>query len=122
RVLDTFTALEAELEARRRQYQYYRDASLGYEELRVESGEWRVGNGELRIGAAGDEGAAERSEEVRWVTLGEVAEFKYGFTAKAADTGEFRFIRITDITDGGKLSPVDAKYVDSLDGASEYLV
>lgn len=56
------------------------------------------------------------------MTLNEVATFKYGFTAKAADTGEFRFIRITDITDGGKLSPDDAKYVDSTEGASEYLV
>jgi type I restriction enzyme, S subunit len=51
-----------------------------------------------------------------------VATFKYGYTAKAADTGKFRFIRITDITDSGKLSPNDAKYVESTDGASEYLV
>ena len=122
-VLDTFTALESELEAeleaeletRRRQYQHYRNRLLSYEQLRVESGEWR-------IGAAGDEGAKARREDVRWATLGEVAEFKYGFTAKAAESGEFRFIRITDITDGGKLSPFDAKYIDSLDGASEYLV
>jgi len=55
------------------------------------------------------------------MTLGEIATFKYGFTAKAADTGEFRFIRITDITDGGKLSPADAKYIDSAD-ATDYLV
>ena len=56
------------------------------------------------------------------MTLNEVATFKYGFTAKAADSGEFRFIRITDITEGGKLSPVDAKYVDATEDASAYLV
>ena len=32
RVLDAFTALEAELEARRRQYEYYRDRLLTFEE------------------------------------------------------------------------------------------
>ncbi len=36
--------------------------------------------------------------------------------------GDFRFIRITDITEGGKLSPVDIKYVDSAEDASDYLV
>jgi type I restriction enzyme S subunit len=54
--------------------------------------------------------------------LNEIATFKYGFTAKAADSGDFRFIRITDITDSGKLSPDDPKYVDSIESASDYLV
>jgi len=54
--------------------------------------------------------------------LGEVASFKYGFTAKSSDSGELRFIRITDITEGGKLSPEDAKYLGPAEGASEYLV
>jgi type I restriction enzyme S subunit len=31
KVLDSFTQLEAELEARRRQYQYYRDALLSFD-------------------------------------------------------------------------------------------
>ncbi|AVI21576.1 restriction endonuclease subunit S [Xylella fastidiosa] len=38
KVLDTFTTLEAELEARRRQYQYYRDALLTFEESTDASG------------------------------------------------------------------------------------
>jgi len=37
KVLDTFTKLEAELEARRRQYQYYRDALLNFNEASVAS-------------------------------------------------------------------------------------
>lgn len=46
----------------------------------------------------------------------------YGFTAKAADEGEYRLIRITDITENGKLSPDGAKFVDSTDGAGDYVV
>ena len=49
RVLDTFAALEAELEARRRQYAHYRDALLTFPE-----------------------------RGVRWATLGEVGEFIRG--------------------------------------------
>ncbi|MCW5232452.1 restriction endonuclease subunit S [Verminephrobacter eiseniae] len=107
KVLDTFTKLEAELEAeleaRRRQYKYYRDALLSFDE---------------RMSGA----SKQASKQALWATLNEVATFKYGFTAKAANAGEFRFIRITDITDGGKLSPDDAKYVNSTEGASDYLV
>jgi type I restriction enzyme S subunit len=46
----------------------------------------------------------------------------YGFTAKAKESGDYRFIRITDITDGGKLWASDAKFVDSTSGATDYLV
>lgn len=46
----------------------------------------------------------------------------YGFTAKAADEGEYRLIRITDITENGKLSPAGAKFVDSTHGAGDYVV
>ena len=54
--------------------------------------------------------------------MGEIATFKYGFTAKAADSGEFRFIRITDITEEGKLSPVEAKFIDATDCAPDCFV
>ena len=37
KVLDTFTKLEAELEARRRQYQYYRDALLSFTDASIAS-------------------------------------------------------------------------------------
>jgi type I restriction enzyme S subunit len=56
------------------------------------------------------------------MSLGEIASFKYGFTAKSANTGQLRFIRITDITDGGKLSPFDCKYVGSTEDALGCLV
>ena len=40
RILDSFTELEAELEARRKQYEYYRDSLLSFENLNI-----RVGGG-----------------------------------------------------------------------------
>lgn len=91
RILDQFTALEAELEARRRQYAHYRDTMLA-------------------------EGVP------RTLKLGDLAEFKYGYTAKAADSGDFRFLRITDILPSGKLAVDGSKYVVSGPGVRDYEV
>ncbi len=105
RVLDNFAELEAKLEAeleveletRRNQYSYYRNTLLT-------SGEQSV------------------SEQASWRTLSEFAEFRYGFTASARQSGSYRFIRITDITERGKLSPTGCKYVNSTSDSSDYLV
>ncbi|WP_336086125.1 restriction endonuclease subunit S [Nocardia sp. SSK8] len=97
RILDKFTQLEAELEAeleaRRAQLAYYRGAAL-----------------------SGDEPVTQT------VVLGDIAEFRYGFTDKAADTGTHRFLRITDINPQGKLSADGAKFVSPGNDASEYVV
>ena len=91
-ILDQFTQLEAELEARRRQFAFYRESLL----------------------------TSDSSAES--LPLGELADFKYGLTASAADSGKYRFLRITDITASGKLSPSAAKYVDIDDSARAYVV
>ena len=91
-VLDSFAelevALEAELEAeltaRRLQYAHYRDQLLDFRER----------------------------EDVSWLTLGEVAAFTYGVTAKAKEKGDVRFVRITDISESGRLNLGDGKYLD----------
>jgi type I restriction enzyme S subunit len=56
KVLDTFTKLEAELEARRRQYQYYRDRLLSFNEFPSRGGvpEGRGGSFPSRGGVAGE--------------------------------------------------------------------
>lgn len=54
-ILDKFTQLEAELEARKKQYEYYREELLTPIEGTVVSGKWLMNN-----------------EEVEWKTLGEV--------------------------------------------------
>ncbi|CAH5619887.1 MULTISPECIES: restriction endonuclease subunit S [Enterobacteriaceae] len=87
RILDKFTALTAELTAeltmRKKQYNYYRDQLLSF-----------------------DEG------EVEWKTLGAIGKFTYGYAAKAQISGDARFVRITDINTNGKLSPFEPMFVD----------
>ena len=64
RILDTFTALTAELTAeltaRRKQYEYYRDRLLKFDDL------------------PGEVDCVDCSGSVSWVKLGEVCTFKYG--------------------------------------------
>ena len=87
RILDKFTALTAELTAelsmRKKQYNYYRDQLLSFED-----------------------------GEVEWKTLGEIGKFTYGYAAKAQISGDARFVRITDINTNGKLSPFEPMFVD----------
>ena len=97
RILDAFTAmtteLTTELSMRKKQYNYYRDQLLSFEEGKVE-----------------------------WKVLGDIGKFTYGYAAKAQDTGDARFVRITDINTNGKLSPVDQKYVDISDENEKYIL
>lgn len=87
RILDTFTALTAELTSelsmRKKQYNYYRDQLLSFKE-----------------------------DEVEWKTLGDIGHFTYGYAAKAQDVGNARFVRITDINNNGKLSQQNQMFVD----------
>lgn len=53
------------------------------------------------------------------MTLGDVAAFTYGYTATAQDEGALRFIRITDISEDGRIAGV-AKYVDATPDARRY--
>lgn len=96
RILDKFTQLEAELEAeleaRVRQYDHYRTSQF------------------LRV------------EDAKTCSLGDVAEFKYGLTAKARDVGTHRFLRITDIGPRGKLLHEDPKFVEDEVVSEEYQV
>jgi type I restriction enzyme S subunit len=97
RILDAFTTytaeLTAELTARKKQYAYYRDQLLTFEK--------------------GD---------VEWKTLGEVGKFTYGYLAKAQDSGDARFIRITDINPNGKLIETGSKYVDISEDNKKYIL
>ena len=99
RILDEYTRLEAELEAKlseeielkQKQYEYC--ASKLFEDLNVE-----------------------------YISMSELAKFKYGYTDKASDSGNARFIRITDIDDFGELSSADEKYITLTDDAEKYLL
>ena len=96
RILDSFmeltAELTAELAARRKQYEHYRDELLTF------------------------------GEDVPKLPISQIANFKYGYTDKAQDSGDTRFIRITDITDDGCLTPFDAKYINLTEESKKYLL
>ncbi len=56
------------------------------------------------------------------VELGELTKPEYGFTEKAADHGDARFIRITDISDNGMLRTEDPKFITLTKEARESLL
>lgn len=97
RILDSFTLysaeLTAELTARRKQYEFYRDKLLTFEQ-----------------------------PEVKQIPLGKLAKFTYGYTDVAKDVGDARFIRITDINEDGCLSSGNCKYITLNDESKKYLL
>lgn len=98
-ILDKFTdyvtELTSELTSRKNQYSYYRDKLLSFED---------------------------EAYQVEWKKLGEVAKFNYGYTDKAKETGDIRFIRITDIDENGYLKSNDKKYISFTEESRNYLV
>lgn len=99
KILDKFTdyvtELTTELTLRQKQYNYYRDKLLSFEN---------------------------QCYKVVWRNLGDVATFNYGYTAKASESGEVRFIRITDINENGYLKVSDQKYIQSFTDVEKYFV
>lgn len=97
RILDSFmlysAELTAELTARRKQYEFYRDKLLTFEKT-----------------------------EVKQMPLGKLAKFTYGYTDVAKDVGDARFIRITDINEDGCLSSGNCKYITLNDESKKYLL
>ena len=56
------------------------------------------------------------------VELGEITKPEYGFTEKAAEQGDARFVRITDISQDGKLRAEDPKFITLTKEARESLL
>lgn len=106
RILDTFAEtteelaekLNAELIARRKQYEYYRDLLLTFDDAECPRG--------------GDTHSRSAKRAVRWAKLGDIAKFSYGYTTKSTDAGEVRYLRITDISEDGTLQARNRKYID----------
>ena len=108
-ILDSFTLLTAELTteltARQKQYAFYRDYLLNFS----------------------DEDVTKKIPDIdcsniKYVKLGDIAKFTYGYTDKAKDYGDTRLIRITDILDNGYLNPNDAKYINLNEESKKYLL
>ena len=100
RMLDSYTEgvvelqrqLTAELTARKAQYSYYRDKLLTFE------------------------------SRIQLLPLKDIAKFSYGYTDKAQEHGDTRFLRITDIAEDGTMKPKGAKYILLNDESKKYLV
>ena len=56
------------------------------------------------------------------VELGELCKPEYGFTERATESGDARFIRITDITEDGTLRKEDPKFITLTDEARASLL
>ena len=119
KILDRFAdyaaELQAELQARRLQYEYYRNLLLTFNPSAYGCGT----DDAQKISVIARGGY---SYEIQWKTMGEIASFKYGFTAKGCDKGDARYIRITDISELGSLLPYDKKYIILNDESVEYLL
>jgi type I restriction enzyme S subunit len=118
RILDRFAEyaaeLQAELQARKEQYEYYRNRLLSFNPSASGSGIDDVDKNDVT-------GWGGHSYDICWKTMGEICSFKYGYTDKAKDKGTARYIRITDINEDGYLSPKDKKYVDLADDNKQYM-
>ena len=89
KILDKFTELEATLEAelalRKRQYQYYRDFLLDFDN-------------QIRGGIV--DGYKGRLKDVVWKTLGEVSDIKVGKSPETNEIGNYPFINAGTIPSG----------------------
>lgn len=100
RILDIFTKdtnelielLKREKELRKKQYSYYRDKLLTFD------------------------------SNIQYKNLSEICSFIYGYTEKAKDEGNARFVRITDILETGYLNPEEAKYINLTSECEKYLL
>ena len=113
KILDRFAEytaeLQAELQARKEQYEYYRNLLL--------TNNFAYGSADDKQKITGN-----AREEWKWMTLGEVGTFTYGYTDKAKNSGDTRFIRITDITEDGCLNPEGAMFIDSSEENKKFLL
>lgn len=96
RILDKFTELSAELTAeltaRKKQYNYFCDKLLT------------------------------QSNHISYKKVKDLAKFTYGFTDKAKDAGNVRYIRITDIDETGCLKHDDKKFLNISENNHSYLL
>ena len=97
KILDKFTELEATLEAelalRKRQYQYYRDFLLDFDN---------------QIGGGIADDYKGRLKDVVWKTLGEVFDLKNGYTPSKSnkeywENGSIPWFRMEDIRENGRI-------------------
>jgi type I restriction enzyme M protein len=79
-------------------------------------------NGEYNLSGERYREATTEQRKFDTVQLGTICRPEYGFTASAADVGDARFVRITDISSDGKLKKEDAKFIHLTSESQKYLL
>ncbi|HHA3746515.1 TPA: restriction endonuclease subunit S [Neisseria meningitidis] len=101
KILDKSTELEAELALRKRQYRYYRDFLLDFDN---------------QIGGGIADGYKGRLKDVVWKTLGEVFDLKNGYTPSKSnkeywENGSIPWFRMEDIRENGRILDNSLKHI-----------
>ena len=63
-----------------------------------------------------------QSNQISYIKVKDLARFVYGFTDKAKDSGNVRYIRITDIDESGRLKQQDKKFLNLSENNRRYLL
>ena len=79
-------------------------------------------NGEYNLSGERYRESSETKRRFAPVELGPICKPEYGFTATAADSGDARFVRITDIGPDGRLRKEDPKYISLSRESEQYLL
>ena len=114
---DLNIGLSGEIETRQKQYEYYRNILLTFNNEEI-----------YALSKQASKQAQNLIKILQYVygyvevRLGDISGFKYGYTDTAKETGNARFIRITDINENGKLKSYDEKYIDINENNKEYLL
>ncbi len=79
-------------------------------------------NGEYNLSGERYRESSETKKRFAPVELGTICKPEYGFTASAADNGDTRFVRITDIGPDGRLRKEGPKYISLTRESEQYLL
>ena len=79
-------------------------------------------NGDYNLSAERYKDSIETKRRFAPVELGTICKLEYGFTASAAENGNARFVRITDIGPDGRLRKEDRKYINLTRESEQYLL
>jgi type I restriction enzyme M protein len=79
-------------------------------------------NGEYNLSGERYRESSETKRRFAPVELGTICKPEYGFTASAADNGDTRFVRITDIGPDGRLRKEDPKFIKLTSESEQYLL
>lgn len=79
-------------------------------------------NGEWNLSGERYKSQKTSLSKVKIVTIGEIASVEYGYTTSAKESGDMRFVRITDINKRGELRKDEIKFIDYDKNSSKFIL